>query len=193
MGRPKDFDTDEVLNKAVDLLWTQGYERTSTRELTEYLGIGMGSFYGTFGSKHDLFVRAIERYRDDNHVYLASLLASEDAPREILERLLSGYLDETLGEALHRGCFITNSTAEAAYHDPDIAKIVADNRDHMIGQLQILIERGQSCGDFDVTKDPRATATVLFTILQGLRVVGKTRPPAELLKALREGVLNAIL
>lgn len=62
MARPKEFDVDQVLDRATELFWTKGYEETSMRELEEGLGVGRQSLYSTFGDKHELFLAALDRY-----------------------------------------------------------------------------------------------------------------------------------
>ena len=62
MPRPKSFDVDEVLDRAVDLFWVNGFAATSMADLVNHLGINRGSLYSTFGSKQELYERALERY-----------------------------------------------------------------------------------------------------------------------------------
>ncbi len=62
MARSKEFDPDVVLGRALELFWQRGYEATSMADLVEHLGIGRASIYATFGSKHDLYLKALERY-----------------------------------------------------------------------------------------------------------------------------------
>lgn len=62
MARSKEFEVNEVLDKAIQLFWTQGYEKTSMQDLVEFMGIHRRSIYDTFGDKHALFMKALERY-----------------------------------------------------------------------------------------------------------------------------------
>ena len=64
MPRPKAFDPDAALHKAMQVFWERGYEATSVDDLVQCMGINRFSLYSTFGGKHQLFVAALERYRD---------------------------------------------------------------------------------------------------------------------------------
>src|SRR5580693_289284 len=74
MPRPRGFDSEHVVDRAMELFWTQGYEATSVSDLTAELGVHPGSLYRTFGDKHALFLRALARYRDSQARALAPVL-----------------------------------------------------------------------------------------------------------------------
>ena len=69
MARPKEFDQDKALDKAMTLFWQKGYEATSIQDLVDHLGIGRRSLYDTFKSKHDLFIAALDRYQALNRSF----------------------------------------------------------------------------------------------------------------------------
>ena len=81
MARPKEFDIDQVLDRATELFWTKGYEETSMRDLEEGLGVGRQSLYSTFGDKRDLFLAALDRYASLQRERIAPLLAAGRRPR----------------------------------------------------------------------------------------------------------------
>ncbi len=64
MARPREFDRDEVLDKAIEVFWTQGYDGTSVQDLVDAMGIQRGSLYAAFGDKHQLFLEALDRYEN---------------------------------------------------------------------------------------------------------------------------------
>jgi TetR/AcrR family transcriptional regulator, transcriptional repressor for nem operon len=71
MPRPRHFDEQDVVDRAMELFWTEGYEATSVTDLTAQLGVHSGSLYRTFGDEHALFVRALGRYRETQAIPLA--------------------------------------------------------------------------------------------------------------------------
>ena len=77
MARPKEFDIDQVLDRATELFWTKGYEETSMRDLEEGLGVGRQSLYSTFGDKRDLFLAALDRYSSLQQERIEPLLAPD--------------------------------------------------------------------------------------------------------------------
>src|SRR6266851_3112951 len=78
VGRPREFERDVVLDRAMRFFWTRGYEATSVQHLVARMGIQRGSLYDTFGDKRALFFAAIDRY---DRVVTAKLLAALDDPR----------------------------------------------------------------------------------------------------------------
>jgi AcrR family transcriptional regulator len=92
MGRPREFDTDAALEKAMRLFWAKGYEGTSVADLTETLGISKPSLYAAFGDKQSLFRAALERYAAGPALYVAAALRKPTA-REVAQTLLRGAAD----------------------------------------------------------------------------------------------------
>jgi AcrR family transcriptional regulator len=103
IGRPREFDIDAALEKAMRLFWAKGYEGTSVGDLTETLGISRPSLYAAFGDKQSLFRAALERYAAGPAGYVAVALGKPTA-REVAEHLLS--------RLLKNGCFAANSATQ---------------------------------------------------------------------------------
>src|SRR6202022_4831133 len=90
-GRPRAFDADEALDRALDVFWRQGYEGTTLSDLTAALGINRPSLYAAFGSKEELFRRALERYVAGPGKVSSALEAP--TAREAVFRLMRFYAD----------------------------------------------------------------------------------------------------
>ena len=82
MARPREFDSDQALEKAMQVFWTKGYEATSLSDLLSAMGISKSSFYATFGSKHELFLATLDRYGETHGAQLIALLKSNESPRK---------------------------------------------------------------------------------------------------------------
>src|SRR5437763_2454824 len=123
-GRPREFDRDDVLGRAVDVFWRQGFEATSMEDLTAAMGIGRGSLYNEFGGKHALFVAALDRYRADRRAQLEDALASAESVRAGVAEVYRRSIDTLWGDATRRGCMLVNSAAELAASDPAVAERV---------------------------------------------------------------------
>src|ERR1700721_991383 len=80
MARPKEFDRDRALKKAMDVFWQQGYEATSTDDLVRAIGIGRQSMYDTFGDKHQLYVEALRLYEANTGAALFKRLYEASSP-----------------------------------------------------------------------------------------------------------------
>src|SRR3984957_16068770 len=107
MGRPREFDTDAALEKAMRLFWAKGYEGTSIADLTETLGISKPSLYAAFGDKQSLFRAALERYAAGPASYVAEALGKPTA-REVAGHLLRGAADLDTDSTNPGGCLTVN-------------------------------------------------------------------------------------
>ena len=174
MARTKEFDPDSALQSALELFWRRGYEATSMSDLVEHLGIGRASLYATFGGKHDLYLAAMDRYcesRDSQNLReLSGPGPVLPAVRALVRRFAADAADEKTGPA---GCFVTNTAAELAPHDPAAARRVEHSWDQSETMLHSALVRAQAQGELPGDRDPRALARMLLVFMQGLRVVGK--------------------
>ncbi|MEU9589527.1 TetR/AcrR family transcriptional regulator [Streptomyces sp. NPDC048219] len=174
MARTKEFDPDAALRAALELFWRRGYEATSMSDLVEHLGVGRASIYATFGNKRELYLKALERYEQG---LLPDLLADLARPGPALpgvRSLVRRYATESAAEDLRgRGCFVTNTAAELAPHDPVAARRVEDNWDQLETVLHSSLARARDQGELPAGRDPLTLARMLLVLLQGMRVVGK--------------------
>src|SRR4051794_39604457 len=120
-GRPREFDVDEALDRAVEVFWRQGYEATTLTDLTEAMHIGKPSLYAAFGNKEALFRRALDRYTEGPGSYAARALA-EPTARETVEAFLRGAVEATTRPASPQGCLgvqgaLAASDAGQTVHD----------------------------------------------------------------------------
>ncbi|MGW1804323.1 TetR/AcrR family transcriptional regulator [Streptomyces sp. NPDC002078] len=174
MARTKEFDPDAALQAALELFWRRGYEATSMAELVEHLGIGRASLYATFGSKHELYLKALERYERSGLARIVRELSQPGAALPAVRAVVRRYATEAADERLRlNGCLITNTAAELAPHDPAAARRVERNWDHLEALLHSALARAQSQGELPAGRDPLALARTLLVLMQGLRVVGK--------------------
>src|ERR1700761_1056657 len=116
MARTKDFDEDEVLDKAMYLFWNQGYNGTSMQDLVDGLGISRSSLYDTFGDKHSLFIKTLENYKKNASAKLEAIIANAPSAKEAVKQLLEYTTRELLSDQQHKGCFMVNAAVEVAPH-----------------------------------------------------------------------------
>ncbi|MFF2083495.1 TetR/AcrR family transcriptional regulator [Nocardia sp. NPDC058176] len=173
MGRVKEFDPDVALRAAMDLFWRQGYEATSMQDLVDHLGLGRGSIYATFGGKHDLFLRAFERYVDDARAGLLDQLSAPGSSLDAVKSLVRWYAQTASDDEQRKGCFMTNTAVEVP-EDRDAGRLVTSSLEDMETVLTAALMRARSEGELPADRDPVALARFLVTVLQGIRVVGKT-------------------
>lgn len=174
MARTKEFDPDAALGAALDLFWSRGYEATSMADLVEHLGIGRASIYATFGNKRELYLKAMDRYTELNDPLLLDELSRPGPALPGIHALLDRFVAESSAPATRlAGCFVTNTAAELAPHDPAADRRVELNWEQIETLLHAALTRARAQGEIPEERDPRALARMLLVLLQGMRVVGK--------------------
>lgn len=186
MPRRKRFDTDDVLMKAMDLFWRQGYQATSMEDLAKVMGLSRASIYNEFPSKHALFVRALRRYdkvwRED---WVAELTRTSSPRRAILD-VFEAAIDACLADGSRDGCLLINTALELSPHDPEVADIVAHAFTGMEAFFRTAIERGKALGEIRETVAEERTASALLGLFIGLRVLVRSRPEEPLLRSIMQ-------
>ncbi|MFJ6700664.1 TetR/AcrR family transcriptional regulator [Streptomyces sp. NPDC091272] len=174
MARTKEFDPDAALQSALELFWRRGYEATSIADLVEHLGIGRASIYATFGSKHGLYLLAMDRYAETRDPLLLAELSQPGPALPAVRAVVRRFAAEA-GSPQERlnGCFVTNTAAELAPHDAAAARRVQTSWERIETPLHSALVRAQAQGELPDDRDPRALARMLLVLLQGVRVVGK--------------------
>ncbi len=171
-GRPRQFDRDEVLGKALRLFWKQGYEATGVAQITTTLGIGRQSLYGTFGDKRALFIETLKRYADAEQRWLENTLFAPGSPLENLHAVLDHW-QEQAGRDQYRGCFIAKSSAELARRDAPIARLLAAFMERTIATFKRALDQCIAAGELPADSDSRALAKTLLNTAQGLSCAGQ--------------------
>ncbi|WP_193099893.1 TetR/AcrR family transcriptional regulator [Burkholderia sp. Z1] len=173
-GRPREFDTDEVIDAAARVFWEQGYHATSIDALCDATGVFRGSLYRTFGDKHGLLVAAFDRYAEGAVARLKERLAADLQPRQTLREALMHYTKVGARLSERRGCFITNAAIELLPGDDELRPHIESTLLRIATQLSLAVARGQQSGDFDRNLDPEDVGRFLLCLIQGMRVLGKS-------------------
>ncbi|MGA8371480.1 MAG: TetR/AcrR family transcriptional regulator [Acidimicrobiales bacterium] len=171
-GRPRSFDDDEVVERARDLFWRRGYEATSMRELGEGLGVLPGSLHAAFGSKHELFARALRSYADLSSRSVKAILEGGSVLPQ-LRRLLTDVLAAAVSTP-GRGCMLGNSAAELIPDDVEAGAIVRGAFHDLEATISHALERGKESGEIRSGIDCDAQALLLVALMQGLHVLART-------------------
>ncbi|PTL85068.1 TetR/AcrR family transcriptional regulator [Vitiosangium sp. GDMCC 1.1324] len=191
MPRSKEFDPDAAVGEAMELFWTQGYATTSPQQLGERMGIGRGSLYNAFKSKHALFELVLRRYHDLEAIKAIEFLEQPGPVKERVRRLLRMLIESDLNDPQRRGCLITNTAIELAGRDETATKLVARTFDRLEDALEAVIQEGQRSGELEPGLEPRSVASFLLNAINGLRVLGKTAEDSSRLDRVVEMVLRS--
>ncbi|HVU57411.1 MAG TPA: TetR/AcrR family transcriptional regulator [Puia sp.] len=176
------FDEEDVLRRGTELFWTKGYNGTSMDELTRATGLSRSSIYNSFGGKHELFMRCLRYYLNDQEGQLRGLA---DKIRHVDQRIRAAFqyaVEDIVTDRMRKGCMMVNTTTEMVNQDKEIAAVAAENMENMERIFTDWIKEGQAAGDIHTKLAPQALAKHLFNTYSGLKVYGKTRPDRKTLE-----------
>ncbi|MCC6141854.1 MAG: TetR/AcrR family transcriptional regulator [Nitrospira sp.] len=183
MPRPKAFDPDNALEKAMHVFWHKGYEATSMEDLLTAMNLNRGSLYATFGDKRELFLKAMDRYCTGVGIGSRISILSQPGPAlPLIRQFINVMLEFGLSDPLRRGCMITNTVMELASHEKDIARKLAGRLQMAEEAFFTLLTRAKHEGELSKDKNPRALARVLVTMMQGTIVMIKAGTPATVVR-----------
>lgn len=180
MARTKEFDPDVALDLAMELFWRRGYESASTTDLLAAAGIARASLYATFGTKHDLYLKALDRYLERKDGALIELLSRSGAALPLIVRAISSITDPGGNRAV-RGCLMVNS-AVGLLDDNDVALRVRASWGRTETALTGAFLRAQAQNEFAGRIDARALAALVLVFMQGARVIDKDPGSARRLR-----------
>ncbi|MEV6932451.1 TetR/AcrR family transcriptional regulator [Dactylosporangium sp. NPDC051485] len=188
-GRPRAFDADNALDRALEVFWRHGYEGTSLADLTAAMGINKPSLYAVFGNKEQLFGKVLARYLEGPGAYAADALAAPTG-REVIERLIRGAVDLTAGETTPHGCLCVNSVHACG---PDAHAVRQDAIAVRKAGEAALRRRLEQADDLPSRYEPAALAALVHTISDGLAVQAAAGRSPDELRQIGELALCALL
>ena len=169
----KTFEIQDAVDKAMQVFWTKGYVDTSIADLLEATGLKRSSLYNAFEGKRDLFVKALRKYDRENSRSTLSRLEEIEDPRQVIQSLFEGVIQETLSDPNQKGCLLVNTSLELPTHDKEIQTIVKTGLQAVEAFLKRQIELGQARSEMPETIDPQETARALVALITGIRVLGR--------------------
>ncbi|TPW12674.1 MAG: TetR family transcriptional regulator [Acidimicrobiaceae bacterium] len=192
MARTKEFDPDVAVATAIEVFWDRGYAGTSMQDLVDELGLNRGSIYGTFGSKHDLFVQALTEYCKRAPQALLDALEIDGPLLPRLRGALIGLIDADLADPDRKGCLLVNSAMETLPADRDTAALYDRTARTLRTAFEAAVRRAQLEGELPRSLNPVDAASFLLTTLQGLRVTAKATGDRQPLVASVDFALRAL-
>lgn len=192
-GRPRSFDVDVAVERAMEVFWSRGYHATALPDLLRATRLSRGSLYAAFGDKHSLFLRALDRYIADALTRIDIELAPDREPVDGLRAFLAGYVDRTSGANGRRGCLLVATAMELAGQDAEVGRRIAGFFKAMETRLAAALSRAKAAGLLADGVEPSSAARILVCFVEGLRVVGKTAPARTTSKATADALLDRFI
>ncbi len=192
MARTKEFDENEVLDKALNLFWCRGYNGTSMQDLVDGLGISRSSLYDTYGDKHTLFLTTLERYRTMQAAAMIRMVENATSVRDTIRDLFRFAVGETVADKLQKGCFMVNSAVEVAATDKKVAAIVNRNMQDIESAFCKAIEKGQQRGEITTRHNARSLSRFIFNTFSGLRVAARSGADKKVFEDVVEVALSVL-
>ena len=168
MGRPRSFDANEALDRALEVFWRRGYEGASLSELTEAMGITRPSLYAAFGNKEELFRKALDRYAQLGSPMFRAL--EEPKARDAIAQCL---VESTLlmcSDAVHRGCLLVRGALACSQEGDEVKEELACRRRQVEEVLRDRLIRAKDEGELPPGASPGELAKYFTTVLNGISV-----------------------
>lgn len=190
MSRPPTFNREKKLEEAMTLFWEQGYEATSIQDLVEHLGLNRSSLYNSFGGKHDLFLEALDHYREQDRKMLRRRLREGSTAIAGIRRAFRAVAERAAESQC--GCFTANATVERAPHDPRTEERACETFRVMRTLFEDAVERAQEEGSVPKNRDAEALGRYLMNAYNGIHLTAKTRPSRPIVEDIVEETLRGL-
>jgi AcrR family transcriptional regulator len=193
-GRPRTYEPDVALARALDLFRRDGFAATSLDDLSAATGMNRPSLYGAFGDKRALFIKSYRRYRDDARAAMGNIFREELPIRQRLERIFAVALDIYLsGESGPRGCFTVMTAASEAVADPDIRGMVLEGLNELDKAFANCFRLAKERGELPEAADPAVLAQLASATIHTVAIRSRARVPRRELEAIVKGALDLML
>src|SRR5882762_5306420 len=192
-GRPRAYEPDVALARALDVFWKEGFAATSLDDLSAATGMNRPSLYGAFGDKRELYIKSYESYRDRARQRMGETFAIDLPLREMLQRIYAIALDMYLsGKDGPRGCFTVMTATSEAVFDPSIRAMVISGLVETDRFFARIFKRAQERGELAASADPQVLALLASATLHTIAVRARAQVPRVELEAIVNGALDVM-
>src|ERR1700738_3371052 len=193
-GRPRAYQPEIALGKALDLFRKDGSAATSLDDLSAATGMNRPSLYGAFGDKRELYIKSYARYRADARAAMIDIFRDEQPIRKRLERIYAVALDIYLsGEAGPRGCFTVMTAASEAVADPDIRAMVLEGLSELDKAFAACFRIAREKGELGPSADPHVLAHLASATLHTVAIRARAGVPRKELEAIVKGAIDVMV
>lgn len=188
-GRPREFDRDQALARAVEVFWSKGYEAASLADLTRAMGINPPSLYAAFGDKESLFIEAVQRYHEN--VQRTCPYAGEATARAAVARLLTELATLFTDRSHPAGCLAVMAMVTSSTSSARLQRMLADERANAKARLRERIHRGVKEGDLPRDTDVSALTEFYVAVIMGMSLSAREGASRKALLTMVETAMRA--
>jgi TetR/AcrR family transcriptional regulator, copper-responsive repressor len=193
-GRPRAYQPEVALGKALDLFRKDGFAATSLDDLSAATGMNRPSLYGAFGDKRELYIKSYQRYRADARAAMIDIFKDQLPIRKRLERIFAVALDIYLsGDAGPRGCFTVMTAASEAVSDPEIRAMVLEGFTELDKAFAACFRVAKEKGELPASADPAVLAQLASSTIHTIAIRARARVLRKDLEAIVKGAIDVML
>lgn len=190
MPRPKKYPDEQTLEKAMFIFWKKGYSETSIKDLESVLNLTASSIYNTYGSKENLFIKAIEHYIDSVvNLRIQQHLKQDDSPIQNIQNFFLSLVDDPQAVKSKLGCMLTNTSTQLDCVTSRVSTKIQKGMEEIKKAFYIELMQASKNDQLDSRQEPHELATALFLGYQGLLVMFRLNYTA---KELRHAALSVL-
>lgn len=192
MARKREFDKDQVLDRAIQLFWAQGYETTSIRDLIDAMQISSSSMYEVFGDKRGIYLAALARFCTLERAQISQMAADAPTPQQFIQQLFATLEAVVQPDSRAYGSLAFNAMVEFGTRDPDVTKLLLD---HYFGIAEIItgvLAEAQRLGSIANQQAPQHLAYTILSTLQGVATLKGVKPDFAYAGAITQVILTLI-
>ncbi|MCG7378777.1 TetR/AcrR family transcriptional regulator [Paenibacillus sp. ACRSA] len=187
-GRPREFNKPEVLDAAMETFWLKGYEACSTEDLCNSTGLGRGSLYNAFGSKHALYEQTLHRYHEHWIQEQTAMLERSGPVKERLRNLLEWAVERDF-EDTSKGCLLINATMERGRTDSTVESVSSRHVELLESIVCQVMDEGLQTGEINSDRSALDLARTFVCSYYGLRTINATTHNRSMAEHIVEGTM----
>lgn len=193
MARPREFDEHQALGSAMAVFRDKGYEASSLMDLLKAMGLSKSSLYNSFGTKHDLFVAAIDYYTANFVKSYEDSLSSASSIKQGITSTFGLVLDMSVAKEDRRGCFLCACASEVLPHDEIAEAHIVNGLNRLENAFTEFVKRGQSRGEIPSGKDAKKLGEFLLMSMMGIQAMGRLTADRARMESILQDVEQAIM
>ncbi|KPN95986.1 TetR/AcrR family transcriptional regulator [Lysinibacillus sp. ZYM-1] len=191
-GRPREFNYSSIVDVAMKTFWIRGYEGCSTQDLCNDTGLGKGSLYNTFGSKHELYKQVLERYHEIGIREQKELLTTQIPVKERLSNFFEWALKEDFENIDQKGCLLINASVERANNDLMVQEIFSRHVELLNQAIKKVMEEGLQTGEISKKQTAEELTSLFLSSYYGFRVLNASMQNRGLAEQVMNGTLGSL-